>query len=103
MDEWIDQYANALGEQPLSPAETGDILKLARDVAHGVERRLAPLAAFVAGLAAARAPAEGSDRAASVHAALEPGSVDHPRVGGSADLTLLESPRTKKNDAAMIT
>jgi hypothetical protein len=69
MDEWIDQYATALGVQPLSPAETADILKLARDVAHGVERRLAPLAAFAAGLAAARA--SGEDRGAAVHGALE--------------------------------
>ena len=83
MDEWIDQYANALGVQPLSPAETADILKLARDVAHGVERRLAPLAAFVAGLAAAR---ESEDRAAAVHGALErartliPESSDEPET-----------------------
>jgi hypothetical protein len=71
MDEWIDQYATALGEEGLSPAETADILKLARDVAHGVERRLAPLAAFVAGLAAARASVDGGDRAASVRSALD--------------------------------
>jgi hypothetical protein len=71
MDEWIDEYAGALGEQPLSPAETADILKLARDVAHGVERRLAPLAAFVAGLSAARTSAGAGDRAAAVRAALD--------------------------------
>ena len=83
MDEWIDQYATALGETRLTPAETADILKLARDVAHGVERRLAPLAAFVAGLAAARASEDGGDRAASVRAALDRARTLIPESNGT--------------------
>ncbi len=97
MDEWIDQYATALGEQPLSPAETADILKLARDVAHGVERRLAPLAAFVAGLAAARASAEGGDRAASVRRGSGPGSDrSSPSRRDGAGLTRLRGPARRR-------
>jgi hypothetical protein len=45
---WIDDYAKALGLE-LSEAEVQTILDLARDVAHGTERKNAPLAAFLAG------------------------------------------------------
>jgi hypothetical protein len=57
-EEWLDRFAAALGERPLSGAEMGAILKLARDVAHGVERKLAPLAAYLAGVAVGRTPAD---------------------------------------------
>jgi len=78
VDEWIGRFAEALGEEPLSPAEVGTILKLAREVAHGVERSLAPLASFVAGLHAGRLTAAGGsrqgalDQAASAARALLP-------------------------------
>ena len=57
-EDWLDRYAGALGERPLSGAEMGAILKLARDVAHGVERKLAPLAAYLAGVAVGRTAAD---------------------------------------------
>ena len=38
MDNWIDELARALGEEPLTDAETTQLLDTARDVAHGVER-----------------------------------------------------------------
>jgi len=69
-EDWLIRFAAALGEPPLSGGETGAILKLARDVAHGVERRLAPLAAFLAGAAVGRAAAGGGERAASLQSAL---------------------------------
>jgi hypothetical protein len=62
MDEWIDRFAEALGEQPLHPTEVGSMLKLSRDVAHGVERKLAPLSTFLAGLSVGRQIAEGASR-----------------------------------------
>ncbi len=63
MDEWIDRFADELGERRLDPKEQGAILKLSRDVAHGVERRLAPLASYLAGLYVGREVTEGTDPA----------------------------------------
>ncbi|MDQ4129732.1 MAG: DUF6457 domain-containing protein [Actinomycetota bacterium] len=53
MSDWLRRYAVALGEEPLSSQEVAAILELARDVAHGTERRFAPLSAFLAGVHAA--------------------------------------------------
>lgn len=53
MDDWLDRFAAALGVPPLDPAEVDAILDLAREVAHGTERKNAPLAAWVAGRSAA--------------------------------------------------
>lgn len=49
MDDWLDRFAAALGVPPLDPAEVDTILDLAREVAHGTERKNAPLAAWLAG------------------------------------------------------
>jgi hypothetical protein len=57
--EWISRLASALGEQPPTREEIGTALRLARDVAHGVERKLAPVSTFVAGMHVARRQAEG--------------------------------------------
>ena len=54
MDAWLDEMAAALGEEPLTGSEVGLALRLARDVAHGVERKLAPLASYLAGVRAGR-------------------------------------------------
>ncbi len=48
MTEWIPDYAEALGVE-LDDAEMEAVLALARDVAHGTERKNAPVAAFLAG------------------------------------------------------
>ena len=36
MDDWIDELARTLGEEPLTVAETTQLLYTARDVAHRV-------------------------------------------------------------------
>lgn len=54
MEAWIDRLAVALGEEPLAPSEVEALLAAARDVAHGVERRVTPLTAFLAGAAVGR-------------------------------------------------
>jgi hypothetical protein len=48
----MEQAAAAVGQEPLRDDEVATVLRLARDVAHGVERRAAPVAAYLAGLAA---------------------------------------------------
>jgi hypothetical protein len=58
----MDRMAQALGEEPLTQPEVGAILKLAREVAHGVERKAAPLATFLAGLHAGTGAGAGVPR-----------------------------------------
>jgi hypothetical protein len=57
-DDWLLAFAAALADLSGSPtgsgaglsrSETGTLLRLAREVAHGVERRFAPLAAYLTG------------------------------------------------------
>ncbi len=62
MDTWIDDLAAALALEPLSEAETDRLLRIARDVAHRVERKDTPLASFLLGMRVARQTAEGSSR-----------------------------------------
>ncbi len=46
--DWPRRYARALGAD-LADSEAEALLDLAREVAHGSERRFAPLSTFVAG------------------------------------------------------
>jgi hypothetical protein len=62
MDEWIVRLAGELGEEPPTGPETARLLGVARDVAHRVERRVTPLAAFLVGSAVGRATAHGATR-----------------------------------------
>ena len=91
-EAWADRFADLLHEPALNPTETGQVLKLAREVAHGGERRLAPLAAYLAGIYVGRRTGEGSPReealveAARLATSLLPDSA--PRgAGGSAPST----------------
>jgi uncharacterized protein DUF6457 len=69
-DEWVDRLAGDLGEPPMTSQEIGRVLKLAREVAHGAERKLAPLAAFIAGTHVGRRAAEGASRDAALSEAV---------------------------------
>ena len=71
MDEWIDNFASALGQESMEAREVGAVLKLARDVAHGVERKLAPLSTFVVGIHVGRRTAEGLSREDALAEALD--------------------------------
>ena len=70
MDNWIDELARTLGEQPLTAAETARLLDAGRDVAHRVERKMTPLSAFVMGCAVGRQLAGGADRTETIGATL---------------------------------
>jgi hypothetical protein len=52
--DWIEALAAELGDPPVSQQEMGLVLKLAREVAHSVERKMAPVAAYLAGVHAGR-------------------------------------------------
>jgi hypothetical protein len=71
VDEWLDELADALGEDRVPPREAGALLKLSREVAHGVERKLAPLASYLAGVHVGRSTAEGLDRETALGEFLE--------------------------------
>ncbi len=71
MDSWIDQLAEALGEDTLSETETWRLLGVARDVAHRVERRITPVSTFLLGAAVGRSLAGGASRADALQAALD--------------------------------
>jgi hypothetical protein len=88
VDEWMERMAEALGEEPLTQPEVGIILKLARDVAHRVERKGAPLASFLAGLHAGTQTGAGVPRQQALARAVEaardlmpPGPDDGPVAG----------------------
>ena len=61
---WIDSL-EGLGEPPISAQETDRLLRISRDVAHRVERKATPLAAFLAGVAVGSGVARGSGREAA--------------------------------------
>ena len=62
MSGWIDDLAGALEVDPLTTSEADRLLRMARDVAHRVERKGTPLASFLLGMHVARRTADGSDR-----------------------------------------
>jgi hypothetical protein len=68
--EWLDQLAGTLGVDPLGAEEMNDLLDAARDVAHGVERKVTPLAAFQLGISVERRIAAGADRTEALATAM---------------------------------
>ena len=62
MNEWLDRLADGLGESRISGQELGEVLKVARDVAHETERRFAPVSAFLIGVAVGHRMADGAPR-----------------------------------------
>lgn len=79
MDEWIDSYRRALDGDAWGEVDVDRVLELARLVAHGTERKNAPLATFMAGRhvaeqeAAGHWPAEALERAIERAEGLLPG------------------------------
>ncbi|WP_370413744.1 DUF6457 domain-containing protein [Streptomyces fradiae] len=67
LDEWITAVKDELGID--LDVDTGLLLDLARDAAHGVARPAAPLTTFLVGYAAARAAGAGGGREAVAEAA----------------------------------
>jgi hypothetical protein len=62
MSGWIDELADTLRVDPLTTTEAGQLLRVARDVAHRVERKDTPLAAFLLGMHVARLTTDGTAR-----------------------------------------
>jgi hypothetical protein len=68
--DWLDRLAEALGEETLSGQEVDRLLQTSREVAHRVERKATPLAAYLVGVAVGRGTAAGEAREAAFDTAL---------------------------------
>jgi Domain of unknown function (DUF6457) len=68
---WIDELAAAFAQDALNDDETRQLLGVSREVAHRVERKETPLAAFLVGMGVAQRVAEGEARAAAIAGAIE--------------------------------
>ena len=97
MDDWLGQLAMLLGEPQLSDEEQGLLLDVARDVAHGTERKATPTATSPLGIAVARRVAAGEDRHAGAGparthpAGLLPGTEGAPRWARRGALAVIGS------------
>jgi hypothetical protein len=77
MDPWLDAYAGALEARlgrpeaglHLSREVVGEILALAREVAHATERKNAPLMSFIVGRYVSARTADGVDAATALEEA----------------------------------
>ena len=70
-DQWIAQFAEALGRPAPDAAEVQTLLQLASVAAHASERRAAPIACWLAALAG-RSPAEALALAEALSEAAPP-------------------------------
>ena len=70
MEDWLTMTASALGVEPIDDDTQERLLGAARDVAHGVERKLTPIATYLLGAAVERRVAAGEDRSVAFAAAL---------------------------------
>jgi hypothetical protein len=93
--DWLDSYAQALAGQlgdaqpePTAPTAREKLLLLARLVAHGTERKNAPLATYVAGRYVATRAAQGVDAEQATGEALEAARAmlsDRPQGGATEE------------------
>lgn len=65
MEDWLAMTAGTLGVEPIDDDTQERLLGAARDVAHGVERKLTPIATYLLGAAVERRVAAGEDRPAA--------------------------------------
>lgn len=63
---WMATLGRELGVEPLEATEESELLKLAREVAHRIERRAVPPASFLLGMDVAARVAAGSSRADAI-------------------------------------
>jgi uncharacterized protein DUF6457 len=68
---WIDSLAERFGEEELTSRQTFELLGMAREVAHRVERRITPLSTFFVGVAVGKAQEAGGSRDEALSTALE--------------------------------
>ena len=82
----LEQLAAALDLEAPTRQETASVLDLARDVAHGTERRITPLATLLLGMSVQRRIAEGATRSDALDAAIADLRAALPPVPGTGRL-----------------
>jgi hypothetical protein len=70
MEDWLNTAAGDLGVDPIDDDTQERLLGVARDVAHGVERKLTPIATYMLGEAVQRRVSGGETRASAFASAL---------------------------------
>ncbi len=70
MEDWLNTAAGDLGVDPIDDDTQERLLGVARDVAHGVERKLTPIATYMLGEAVQRRVSAGEARASAFSSAL---------------------------------
>jgi len=70
MEDWLQLASTALSVDPIDEASQERLLEVARDVAHGVERKLTPVATYLLGVAVERRVAAGEERSAAFASAI---------------------------------
>ena len=70
VSDWLTQAAGTLNVEPLDDDSQERLLGAARAVAHGVERKLTPIATYLLGAAVERRVAAGEERSAAFAAAI---------------------------------
>jgi uncharacterized protein DUF6457 len=70
MDDWLRTLALTLGVDPLDQDQVVEVLGVARDVAHEVERKATPVATFLLGAAVQRRIGHGSTAAEALQDAV---------------------------------
>jgi hypothetical protein len=70
MNDWLTTAATTLGVDPLDESQVRELLGVARDVAHDVERKVTPLATFLLGAAMQRRIGHGSTPSDAFHDAV---------------------------------
>jgi Domain of unknown function (DUF6457) len=76
-DTWYERLTEALSggsgraAATLTPHQRGQVLRIARDVAHGTERKNAPVATFIAGRYVEARCAEGADAGTALNEVAE--------------------------------
>ena len=70
MEDRLGKAAGALGVEAIDDDTQERLLGAARDVAHGVERKLTPIATYLLGTAVERRVAAAEDRSAAFAGAL---------------------------------
>jgi Domain of unknown function (DUF6457) len=70
MEDWLNTAAGDLGVDPIDDDMQERLLGVARDVAHGVERKLTPIATYMLGEAVQRRVSGGETRASAFASAV---------------------------------
>jgi hypothetical protein len=90
--DWLEKLAEDLQVEELSSEESARILSIARQVAHRVERRITPLAAFLIGTAVGAGDADGLTRSQTLDNAIRTVEASLPPEEGEGEEDLPSDP-----------